>query len=201
MGAFAGSSVSKIAIVLISVGVAIAVVSLLGHVGAFMNNSSMVACFICILIVIIILEILTGAVFYVFRSRTAILQANSAINMKARAVINEYSVEKRHAINRIQEKFSCCGADSYTDWSRSVGWENHEAVPDSCCVEKTEGCGQDKAKVHTKGCIWAIKLFLLKNFLWVGAVCIALGVTEVFGVLVGVCLCLDIKGKSYENLN
>ncbi|XP_023135346.1 CD63 antigen-like [Amphiprion ocellaris] len=201
MGTFAGSSLSKIAIVLISVGVTIAIVSLLGHVGAFTNNSSMVSCFICILIVIIILEILTGAVFYIFRSKTAILQANSAINNKARGVINEYKVEKRHAINRIQEKFSCCGADSYTDWSKSVGWENHDAVPDSCCMVKTEGCGQDKANVHTKGCISAIKLFLVKNLLWVGAVCIALGVTEVFGVLVGVCLCLDIKRKTYENIS
>ncbi|XP_045924836.1 CD63 antigen-like isoform X2 [Micropterus dolomieu] len=175
MGTFAGSSLSKIAIVLIA--------------------------FICILIVIIILEILTGAAFYIFRSRTALLQMNSAINAKARGVIYDYSLENRHSINRIQEKFGCCGADSYTDWSRSVGWENHKAVPDSCCVVKTEGCGQDTSKVHTKGCIWAIKLFLLKNLVWVGAVCIALGVTEVFGVLVGVCLCLKIKHKSYETLS
>ncbi|XP_022047386.2 CD63 antigen-like [Acanthochromis polyacanthus] len=201
MGTFAGSSLSKIAIVLISVGVTVAVVSLLGHVGAFTNNSCMVSCFICILIVMIILEIATGAVFYVFRSRTAILQADSAISNKARGAINEYKVEKRHTINRIQEKFSCCGADSYTDWSKSVGWENHNAVPDSCCVTKTEGCGQDKTNVHKKGCISAIKRFLVKNFLWVGAVCITLGVAEVFGVLVGVCLCLDIKRKSYGSIS
>ncbi|XP_040885097.1 CD63 antigen-like isoform X1 [Toxotes jaculatrix] len=201
MGTFAGSGLSKIAIVLIAVGVTIALISILGHIGAFINNSSMVACFICILIVIILLEILTGAAFYILRSRTALLQMNSGINTKAREVISDYSPENRHAINRIQEKFSCCGADSYIDWSRSVGWENHDAVPDSCCVVKSEGCGQDKTKVHTKGCIWAIKLFLLKNLVWVGAVCIALGITEVFGVLVGVCLCLDIKRKNYQNLS
>ncbi|XP_051273788.1 CD63 antigen-like isoform X1 [Dicentrarchus labrax] len=199
MGTFAGSGLSKIAIVLIAVGVTIALISLLGHAGAFFDNSSMVACFICILIVIIILQILTGAAFYIFRSRTALLQMNSAINTKARLVIYEYSPENRHAINRIQEKFRCCGADSGTDWSRSVGWENHDAVPDSCCVVKSEGCGQNQEKIHTKGCVWAIKLFLLKNLVWVGAVCIALGVTEVFGVIVGVCFCVKIK--NYENLH
>nr|XP_046233026.1 CD63 antigen-like [Scatophagus argus] len=201
IGTFAGSGLSKIAIVLITVGVIIAFVSFLGHAGAFFNNSSMVACFICILIIIILLEILTGAAFYIFRSRTALLQMNSAINTKAHGVINEYRQENRHAINRIQEKFSCCGADSSADWSTSVGWENHDAVPDSCCVVKSDGCGQDKQKAHTKGCIQAIKLFLLKNLVWVGAVCIALGITEVFGVLVGVCLCLQIKQKNYENLS
>ncbi|XP_056222343.1 CD63 antigen-like isoform X2 [Seriola aureovittata] len=176
IGTFAGGGLSKIAIVLIAVGVTIALISLLGHVGAFVNNSSMVTC-------------------------TALLQMNSGINSKAQEVISEYSPGNRHAINRVQEKFSCCGADSYEDWSESVGWENHDAVPDSCCVVKTEGCGQDKSLAHKKGCTWAIKLFLLKNLVWVGAVCIALGVAELFGVLVGVCLCLDIKGKNYENFS
>ncbi|XP_024866881.1 tetraspanin-9-like isoform X2 [Kryptolebias marmoratus] len=201
IGTFAGSGLSsglsKVAIVLIAVGVAIAAVSLLGHFGAFLNNSSMVACFICILIIIILLEILTGAAFYVFRSRTALLQMNSGIDTKARLVIGAYSLENRHAVNRIQEKlFHCCGADSYTDWSRSVGWENHHAVPDSCCQEKSEGCGHNKEK----GCIRAIKLFVLRNLVWVGGVCIALGVTEIFGVLVGLCLCLNIKQENNENL-
>ncbi|KAM9336791.1 CD63 antigen-like [Symphorus nematophorus] len=202
MGTFTGSGLSKVAIVLIAVGVTITLVSLLGHLGALFNSSSMVVCFICILVVIIMMEIFTGAAFYVFRSRAALLQMNSGINTKAQEVISEYKEENKHAINKIQEKLHCCGADSSTDWSTSVGWENHDAVPDSCCKVKREGCGQNKEEeLHTKGCTWAIKLFLLKNLLWVGAICIALGITEVFGVLVGVCLCLDIKRKSYENFS
>ncbi|XP_054605739.2 CD63 antigen-like [Nothobranchius furzeri] len=199
VGTFAGSGLSKVAIVLIAVGVTIALVSLLGHFGAFLDNSSMVACFICILIVIILLEILIGA-FYVFRSRVSSLQMNSGINTKARMVINEYDPKHKHAIDRIQEKFLCCGADTYTDWSRSVGWRNPDAVPDSCCKQKKESCGQSKENVHTKGCTGAIKLFLLKNLVWVGGVCINLGVTEIFGILVGVCLCLDIKQRRYEDI-
>ncbi|KAM4524003.1 CD63 antigen-like [Odontesthes bonariensis] len=204
MGTFAGNGLSKIAIVLIAVGVTIALVSILGHFGAFINNSSMVACFICILIVIILLEIFTGAAFYILRSRTVLLQMtqmNSALNTKAQRVINEYSPEKRHAIDRIQEKFKCCGASSYADWSQSVGWENHDAVPDSCCTLKSQGCGQDKEKVYKKGCVIAIKQFLLKNLVWVGAVCIGLGIGEVFGVILGLCLCLDIKRKNYEDIS
>lgn len=54
-------------------------------------------------------------------------------------------------------QFRCCGADSYTDWSTSVGWENHDAVPDSCCKVKSDGCGQDMEKVHQK-VSWEISL-------------------------------------------
>ncbi|XP_062297977.1 CD63 antigen-like [Scomber scombrus] len=201
MGIFAGSSLSKIAIILLTVGIVIALISILGHIGATMDNYVMLACFICILVVTISLEILTGASFYVFRSRIAILQVNSDINTKARGGVYEYSPENRYAINRIQEKFSCCGADTYSDWFRSVGWNNHTILPDSCCTVKSEGCGQDKSKVHKKGCIWAIKLFLLSNLVSVGAVCMALGVAEVFGILVGVCLCLAVKRKEYESIN
>lgn len=111
-------------------------------------------------------------------------------------------------VSQTMLQFRCCGADGPADWSTSVGWEKHEAVPDSCCVVKSDGCGQDKEKAHQKvcwdftitivssnvmwtnmsiswlcappqGCIWQVKLFLLKNMVWVGGVCIALGVAEV----------------------
>lgn len=39
-GNFAGSGLSKISVVLIAVGVTIVLVSILGHVGAFMENTS-----------------------------------------------------------------------------------------------------------------------------------------------------------------
>ncbi|XP_031700083.1 CD63 antigen-like [Anarrhichthys ocellatus] len=200
LGAFALQSLSKIAIVLIAVGVAITLVSVLGDLGAFFNNKSMVSCFICILIIIIILEILTGAVFYVFGKRT-VLKMKSAIDNKAQTVIHDYSPEKRHAIDKIQEKFRCCGAHGPSDWSSSVGWEDHDAVPDSCCVVKSPECGKDKEKAHAKGCVRAIEIFMLKNLLWVAVVCIGLGVTEVLGIVAGVLFCLNIKRKSYENMS
>ncbi|XP_028990489.1 CD63 antigen-like [Betta splendens] len=201
MSTFAGSSLSKIAIVLMAIGVAIVLVSLLGHVGAFANNFSMMACFICILILIILLEVLTGAAFYMFIRRIPFLQMNSAINSRARDFMSDYSPENRLSIDRMQQKFRCCGADGYTDWYSSASWGKSTAVPDSCCIAPSEGCGQHKEKIHTKGCITAIKLFLLKNLVWVSAVCIALGIGEVFGVLVGVCVCINIKRKQYENLS
>uniref|UniRef100_A0A3B4VDX0 Uncharacterized protein n=1 Tax=Seriola dumerili TaxID=41447 RepID=A0A3B4VDX0_SERDU len=178
IGTFAGGGLSKIAIVLIAVGVTIALISLLGHVGAFINNSSMVTCFICILIVIILLEVFTGNLpfFFLF-----FLQWNMYRNRSTNTSVIWCNPHVLYTMSQ----FSCCGADSYEDWSESVGWENHDAVPDSCCVVKSEGCGQDMTNdavsyvcAHPQGCTWAIKLFLLKNLVWVGAVCIALGVAE-----------------------
>lgn len=44
IGTFIGSSLSKIALVLIALGATIVLISLLGHLGSCANNTSMVAC-------------------------------------------------------------------------------------------------------------------------------------------------------------
>ncbi|XP_068439550.1 CD63 antigen-like [Clinocottus analis] len=80
LGAFAMASVSKISIVFIAVGVAITLISLLGELGAFFENKSMVSCFISILVIIILLQIITGTVFYLFGNQFRCCGANGAID-------------------------------------------------------------------------------------------------------------------------
>lgn len=48
-------------------------------------------------------------------------------------------------------QFKCCGAANYTDWE-TVPLEPKNRVPDSCCVNVTEGCGVNfKVKdIHTE---------------------------------------------------
>ncbi|XP_029312572.1 CD63 antigen-like [Cottoperca gobio] len=208
MGEFAGKSLVKISIVLIAVGAIVILVSLLGDVGVFFNNHNIVTSFICILIVVIFLEILTGAVIYIFYNKLKYLDPDNQVvkgsmdySNNARRVISEYRPEKRAAIDRVQEKYKCCGADGPSDWATSVGWANHDAVPESCCVGKGEGCGKDKDKVSSKGCLKIIKAILFKNLLWIGALCIVLGVVEGFGVFTGVGFCLAIKQKNYQSMS
>ncbi|KAL3051555.1 hypothetical protein OYC64_001739 [Pagothenia borchgrevinki] len=202
---FAGKTLAKIAIVLIAVGSIIAVVSILGCLGAFFNSYNLVVTFICCLIIIILMEIITGAVVYTFYNKmvSALANITGSVNYmdKIKRVISEYSPEKRAAIDRIQEKFKCCGADGPDDWATSVGWEDHEATPDSCCVEKGAGCGKEKDKAHKKGCIKAINLFLGKRLQAVGVICICLAIAECFGVVIGACFSCDIKRKDYDNMS
>ncbi|KAM8838010.1 CD151 antigen-like [Spinachia spinachia] len=175
LGTFAMQSLSKIAIVLIA--------------------------FVCILIIIIILEVLTGAVFYLIGKKTVLLKLKGSVDDKTLNVIRDFSPEKRRAIEEIQEKFRCCGAYGPADWSDSVGWENHDAVPDSCCVVKSEHCGENKENVHPTGCVKNIGVFMMKNLLWVAVVCIVLGISEVLGVLMGVCFSMNMEQKKYENMS
>ncbi|KAK2820467.1 hypothetical protein Q5P01_023426 [Channa striata] len=201
MGCFTGESLCKIAIVIIAVGIAIVLVSFMGFIGAFTNNASVVSGFICILIVIILLEVFTGVAFYVFLRKDFLLKLNNDITFKMQNAIHHHSPQDRDAMNRIQNKFSCCGANNFRDWYGHEALGKPQTVPDSCCAVKQKGCGRDRNNIYEKGCIKAIMGFLLKNLLWVGCVCFTLGIAEILGLFVGVCFCMNLKGKSYENLS
>ncbi|XP_033964064.1 CD151 antigen-like isoform X1 [Pseudochaenichthys georgianus] len=208
LGEIAGKTLTKIAIVLIAVGSIITVVSILGCLGAFFDNYKLVVSFLCCLIIIILMEIITGAIVYTFYSKmilnpSALANIKGSVNYmdKMKMIISEYSPEKRAAIDRIQEKLKCCGADGPDDWATSVGWEDHEATPDSCCVEKGAGCGKEKDKASKKGCIKAIYLFLGKRLMAVGVICICLAIAECFGVFIGALFSCKIKQKDYDNMS
>uniref|UniRef100_W5N1Y4 Tetraspanin n=1 Tax=Lepisosteus oculatus TaxID=7918 RepID=W5N1Y4_LEPOC len=193
---FTGGGLSHIAVLLIVVGVAISITAFLGCLGAWLDNSILLGLFTGILILILTLEIVAGILFYVFRAKV-----ESKITKKAKEVIKKYDIRDRAIIDDIQDQFHCCGAENYTDWFVSGGWKNHRAVPDSCCRLESEDCGHiiTSDNIYLKGCVKSIKEFLKKNLVWIGAACIALGLVEILGVVLGVCLLNNILRRgSYD---
>lgn len=63
-------------------------------------------------------------------------------------MLTSYKIDetKTVAIDFLQEKFSCCGAESFSDWQFS-NWSlqnltEGNKVPDSCCKTVTFHCGK-----------------------------------------------------------
>ncbi|XP_070961611.1 CD63 antigen-like [Oncorhynchus clarkii lewisi] len=98
----------------------------------------------------------------------------------------------------ITVSYHCCGAENYTDWFRSKGWGNRSSVPASCCLVEYDFCGHVISK--TTGCVQTIRQCPGKNLERVAAASIGLGVVEVFGALLGMCLFQDLKRRSYEKM-
>jgi len=50
----------------------------------------------------------------------------------------------------------CCGINNYTDWGLNEQYNKSESVPDSCCKDDKDGCGQggliDPEKINTHVC-------------------------------------------------
>jgi len=74
----------------------------------------------------------------------------------------------RHRWDVLQETYACCGFynlnTGFRDWSRpsasATAVLQQNAVPDSCCVQQTEGCGRDMMTrqdpylvIYTHGCL------------------------------------------------
>ena len=39
-------------------------------------------------------------------------------------------------------QLQCCGVNNYSDWFNIRAWPTEQRVPDSCCKQPEEGCGQ-----------------------------------------------------------
>uniref|UniRef100_A0ACB8FHH0 Tetraspanin-7 n=1 Tax=Sphaerodactylus townsendi TaxID=933632 RepID=A0ACB8FHH0_9SAUR len=50
--------------------------------------------------------------------------------------------EKSHAVDDVQQSLSCCGIQSYTNWSISTYFTNH-GIPPSCCMNSSDCNSQD----------------------------------------------------------
>jgi len=62
---------------------------------------------------------------------------NSAIKTKYNTT-EDSAITK--TIDNFQEKFKCCGFDSWRDWEKSDFYTNNRFVPKSCCKPDAQGC-------------------------------------------------------------
>ncbi|KAK2506161.1 hypothetical protein MC885_017409 [Smutsia gigantea] len=97
-----------------------------------------------------------------------------------------------------RDKFKCCGAANYTDWE-TIPLMLKGQVPDSCCVNVTQGCGTHfKVKeIHTEGCVEKIGGWLRSNVLVVAGAALGIAFVEVLGVVFACCLVKSIR-SGYE---
>uniref|UniRef100_A0A1I7XNM3 Tetraspanin n=1 Tax=Heterorhabditis bacteriophora TaxID=37862 RepID=A0A1I7XNM3_HETBA len=61
------------------------------------------------------------------------------------------------AWDQTQQTLSCCGVANSTDWY-TLG-----AVPNSCCVDETEGCAREMAPLHSSGCMERVEGMSITN--------------------------------------
>uniref|UniRef100_A0A8C7WWI0 CD63 molecule n=1 Tax=Oryzias sinensis TaxID=183150 RepID=A0A8C7WWI0_9TELE len=109
-------SMSGIPIVIIAVGALIFFIAFFGCCGALKEHYCMVTTFAVLLTLIIIIEIAAAIAGFVFRNKVSAVQSFFSSSLK------------------------CCGVNSSSDWSYLDSDGN--SVPDSCCINKTKGCGK-----------------------------------------------------------
>eukprot|EP00794_Sanderia_malayensis_P012888 gene12888-14214_t len=127
------------AVIIITVGVSVFLVSFCGCVGALRENICLLRTYQGVLVLILVLQCIGGILAFSFWPETKKL-----LNNKVQVAIKKYTSnhDLRNLIDRIQYEFKCCGSTNTDDWDWnpyfSCGATTIQScgVPWSCCLRK-----------------------------------------------------------------
>ncbi|KAI7690392.1 Tetraspanin-9, partial [Sarcoptes scabiei] len=155
-----------------------------GCCGSWFQNKTLLMLYLISIILVMVVEIITGVVCFVYQTKISQTLQNELLN----GIQHRFSLNDTNGVHstwdQIQSRFECCGVYNYTDWYNIDAWPNENRVPTSCCrsslnetVEHSlENCGFEADK-HTMnywkhGCYQKIHYYLLSNIHGVGIVSI-----------------------------
>ncbi|XP_007467828.1 PREDICTED: CD63 antigen isoform X2 [Lipotes vexillifer] len=184
---------SLLPVVIIAVGAFLFLVAFVGCCGACKENYCLMITFAIFLSLIMLVEVAAAIAGYVFRDKVI-----SEFNKDFRQQMQNYPQNNHTAsiLDSMQEDFKCCGAANYTDWEKILSMKR---VPDSCCVNVTQGCGINfnVKDIHTEGCVERIGGWLRSKVLVVAAAALGIAFVEVLGIVFACCLVKSIR-SGYE---
>ncbi|XP_011404718.1 PREDICTED: CD63 antigen-like [Amphimedon queenslandica] len=221
---FTGSDVVSGAVLLIVAGLITGIIAGLGFVGACMKWRPLLVIFAIILVLIILIEVITGIIGFVFRDT---LRESSGDEYQTRLnnTIRDYRRNQdepdydenlNNAMDTLQNTLECCGTFGPSDWGTLNGdfiFENTGRLPSSCdCdINDDDNCGMVSftytynntvtmtfnGTAWTQGCYEATIDTVVYTAAVFGAVGMAFGLFEIIGVFIalGLCCCITSAGK------
>uniref|UniRef100_A0A8C8SL74 Tetraspanin n=1 Tax=Pelusios castaneus TaxID=367368 RepID=A0A8C8SL74_9SAUR len=192
------ASASGAPIVIIIVGVIIFFISFFGCCGAWKENYCMVTTFAVLLTIIFLVEIAAAIAGYIFKDKVrAVLQEG------LEDALQQYSNDTvlKQAVDDLQTRYSCCGANNYTDWFSIEPFKTNHSVPTSCCLANATvpSCSVNSTAltINMKGCTGSIEVWLKKHVVIVAAVALGIAFFELLGIVFACCLMKGIR-SGYE---
>uniref|UniRef100_A0A672S3Z0 Tetraspanin n=1 Tax=Sinocyclocheilus grahami TaxID=75366 RepID=A0A672S3Z0_SINGR len=122
-------------------GFILALLSLMGCVGALRENMCLLRTFSAVVLVLVVAQVLAVVVLYSLQGQ---IEDYLRSGMLAAMVRYQNDLDLRFITDEIQMGLQCCGADTYRDWGINV-YFNCSApgvqacgVPPSCCIDPLE---------------------------------------------------------------
>nr|XP_020508878.1 tetraspanin-33 isoform X2 [Labrus bergylta] len=196
------------AMMLLVIGVLMFFLTFCGCVGSLREN-------ICLL------QTLTAGILGFIFSDKARDRVTEIIN---KAIVHyRDDIDLQNLIDFGQKEFDCCGAVTYTDWSKNMYFNcktdnpsrERCSVPFSCCILSEDKlvintmCGmgvqdleyvQAGDHIHTNGCIDKLVDWIHSNLFILGGVALGLAIPQLVGILLSQILINQIKDQ-IENQN
>jgi len=188
----------------ISSGFASVIIALVGYTAVAFESRYMLAWFTICLVVLFIIESIVGLLSYVYQDN---LEDDLKDNLKS-FFIYPYGLnfDSTLTVDNIQQKYYCCGADSFQDWETSVWRTQHPGhhTPDSCCKTPTPGCGvrDHPSNIHYTGCRHRLFDQVTEQLVYVSCVSVGIAVLQICGIIITSSLFSTLhKNDKYSNCN
>jgi len=175
---------SGVAIVIITVGGIVTVVSFFGCCGAIRESSCMLNTFAIFLILIVLAQIGVAIAALVLRPDVRNTLTDSIATFPTDSDVKWYA---------LQNKMKCCGVDGPSDWKSNSDptYTDGSLVPGSCCGSIASTCSTSDTDLYTQGCYTALSKF----YIIIGVVGLGFGVVEIIGIVFACCLSRAVKGR------
>lgn len=191
--------------ILIAVGGFTMIMGFLGCIGAVNEVRCLLGLYFTFLLLILLAQIAAGVLIYLHRESLktemsdiiheliVTYNPNDSMNMSAEATWDY-----------IQDTLQCCGWDNYQNWTENPIVANQtDFYPCSCVKNETvsEGfCDSSTGNLYQQGCMKQVESWLQDNLGIILGVCVGVGVTELIGLFLSICLCRNIHNEDYTKV-
>jgi len=169
----------------ISTGFVSVVVALIGYAAVAFESRCLLAWYTILLVLIFIIESIICLLSYVYQDK---LGTDLQDNLKEHFIYPySFNQDSTIAVDNIQQKYDCCGADSYKEWLTS-GWHSQYpgyATPDTCCKTLSPGCGirDHPSNINYTGCRHRIFDVVAEYLVYISCVSVFIAVLQICGIM------------------
>lgn len=189
--------------IIIAVSLFMCIVGILACIAAFKNNKLLLSVFFCLVLLVLIGEVMAGALGYVYRSKV-----ESVLDDDLTDAVNKYNVTVyKEQIDYMQKQFDCCGIHNATDWLSSAYWKvNHtDTVPTSCCRDDLPAnitCNPSiySHDINTQGCIKKLKDEFRLNLIYIAVAVVFMACIQLLALISTCILVCRTKEQNYQIL-
>ncbi|XP_037378314.1 CD82 antigen [Talpa occidentalis] len=208
------------AYIFIGVGSVTMFMGFLGCVGAVREVRCLLGLYFTFLLLILIAQVAAGTIFYFSMGKLKEEMGNIVTEL-----IREYRDGHEDSLQEtwdyVQARGSCCGWDSFMNWTENAELMNRTDItfPCSCekknnndslsvttgfCVVSSSGgsSGNDPSRwpVYKEGCMKKVQEWLQNNLGIILGVCVGVALIELLGMLLSICLCRRIHSEDYSKV-
>ncbi|XP_061420457.1 tetraspanin-4-like isoform X1 [Lethenteron reissneri] len=179
---------------LIAGGTIMMIVGFLGCLGAIKENRALLLTFFILLLIIFTLQLIGGILFIVYEDVIDSYAQKDLIH-GLKLYGQQGNVGLTNAWNIVQTDFHCCGVGNYTDWFDVF---KKKQVPDSCCLEYSNGCGSILTSITNinSGCYDKVKVWLQEHLMVVGIFGLCIALIQVLGMAFAMIMYCQLRSES-----